>query len=184
MSYDPYTSGDGPGGYQPLPADGQLTYQQHGPAPKSVIGAVRLMYAGAAMNAISLTVALASIGALRTTIEKDSPGLASSQVNANVHMFIVTTIIGNLIGFGLWIWMAFMNRAGKDWARITGTVFFGIDIVGGLVFFLIEATGWETTWSRGITIIICLIGLRAVILLWRKESTAFFKGQPQRQWQH
>lgn len=44
--------------------------------------------------------------------------------------------------------MAVSNRAGKNWARITSTVFFGLD---------------------------CLVlGLGAIILLWRKESSAYF----------
>jgi hypothetical protein len=178
MSYDPYPSGGGPGGYQPFPGANQLPEQQRGPAPMSVINAVRLMYAGAAMNAISVIVALTQIGALRSTIEKDNPSFSTSQVSAGVHLFVGSVIIGGLIGIGLWIWMAFMNKAGKNWARITGTVFFGIDTIG-LVTSFAQA---GVTGSRIITVIIWLIGLGAVILLWRKESTAFFKPESQQQW--
>lgn len=152
--------------------------QQRGPASKSVINAVRLMYAGAAMNAISLIVALTSIGTLRSTVESNNPGFSSAQVNTNVHQLVATTIIGNLIGMGLWIWMAFMNKAGKNWARITGTVFFCLDTLGLVIGFARA----EVIGSRILTVIIWLIGLGAVILLWRKESTAFFKGLSEQQW--
>ncbi|HEY6790156.1 MAG TPA: hypothetical protein VI365_22895 [Trebonia sp.] len=178
MSYEPYPSGDGPGGYQPFPGGSQLP-DQRGPAPKSVITAVRLMYAGAAMNAISVIVALTAIGSLRTTLkDQTNPVLSTSQVNSAVDLFIATIVIGGLIGIGLWIWMAFMNKAGKNWARITGTAFFGIDTI----FLVSSFARAGVAGSRIITVIIWLIGLGAVILLWRKESTAYFKGQSQQPW--
>ncbi len=67
--------------------------------------------------------------------------------------------------------MAKANSQGRNWARIMSSVLFGLatlDMLGvlrepktllGLVFPVL-------TW---------LIGLGAVILLWRKDSTAFFK---------
>jgi hypothetical protein len=178
MSYEPYPSGDGPGGYQPFPGGSQMP-DQRGPAPKSVINAVRLMYAGAAMNAISVIVALTAIGSLRTTLkDQTNPVLTTSQVNAAVDLFIATIVIGGLIGIGLWIWMAFKNKGGKNWARITGTVFFGLDTLGLVIGF----ARTEVSVSRILTVIIWLIGLGAVILLWRKESTAYFKGQSQQPW--
>jgi hypothetical protein len=178
MSYDPYPYGDGPGGHQPFPGGSQMPDQQRGPAPKSVINAVRLMYAGAAVNAISVIVALTSVGTLRSAIEKNNPGFSTSKVNAGVHLFIASLVVGGLIGIGLWIWMAFMNKAGKNWARIMGTIFFGIDTIG-LVTNFVQA---GVAVSLIITVIIWLIGLGAVILLWRKESSAFFKGQSEQQW--
>jgi hypothetical protein len=178
MSYEPYPSGGGPGGYQPFPGGSQMPDQQRGQAPKSVTYAVYLMYAGAAVNAISVVVALTSIGSLKSTIKADNPSFTTSQVNAGVNLFIATIVVGGLIGIGLWIWMAFMNKAGKNWARITGTVFFGIDTIG-LVTSLARA---GVAGSKIITVLIWLIGLAAVILLWRRESGAYFKPEAQRQW--
>jgi len=177
MSYESYPSGDGAGEFRPFPGDSQLPDQQRGPAPKSVINAVRLMYAGAAMNAISVILALTSIGSVRSALKADKHHYTTSQINGDVHLFVGTVIIGGLIGIGLWVWMAFMNKAGRNWARVTGTVFFAIDTLA-LAFSL----GQGVAVSRIFTVIIWLIGLGAVILLWRKESTAFFKGQSG-QWQ-
>jgi hypothetical protein len=160
MSYDPYPSGGG------------------GEAPKTVTYAVWLMYAGAAVSAISVIVALTQTGALRSTIKADNPSFSASQVSTSADLTIAAIIIGGLIGIGLWIWMAFMNKAGKNWARITGTVFFGIDTLALLISFARA----EVAVSRIFTVIIWLVGLAAVILLWRKESTAFFTGQSQQQW--
>jgi len=173
MSYESYPSGDGAGEFQPFPGDSQMPDQTRGPAPKSVINAVRLMYAGAAMNAISVILALTSIGSVRSALKADKHHYTTSQINGDVHLFVGTVIIGGLIGIGLWVWMAFMNKAGKNWARITGTVFFGIDTLA--LAFSLGSAGVAV--SRIFTVIIWLIGLGAVILLWRRESTAFFKGQ-------
>jgi hypothetical protein len=177
MSYDPYPSGGGPGDYQPF-AGGSQVPQQRAQAPTSVINAVRLMYAGAVMNAISVIVALASLGSLKSTIAADNPSYSTAQVNNAVNVIIASVIVGGLIGVGLWIWMAFMNKAGKNWARITGTVFFGIDTIG-LVSSFVQA---GVTWTRILTILIWLIGLGAVVLLWRRESSDYFKPPYQQQW--
>jgi hypothetical protein len=178
MSYDPYSPGDGPGGYQPLSGGGRVPDQWRGQAPKSVINAVWLMFAGAAVTTIGVIVALTSTGSLRPTIKADNPGFSASQVNVTANIYIATIVVVGLIGVGLWIWMAFMNKAGKNWARITGTVFFGIATIILLTSF--ARAGFDG--SRIITVIVWLIGLATVILLWRNESSEFFKGQSERPW--
>ena len=40
---------------------------------------------------------------------------------------VVTAVIGALIAIGLWLWMAWANRRGRNWARIVSAVFFGIN---------------------------------------------------------
>ena len=81
--------------------------------------------------------------------------------------------MSGLVGVALWLWMARANNQGKSWARVLSTVLFclaTLDLVGvfgepktvlGLIFPVL-------TW---------LVGLGAVFLLWRPESTAFFKPQ-------
>jgi len=160
MSYDPYSSG------------------RRGQAPTSVINAVRLMFAGAGVTAIGVIVALTTTGSLRPSIKADNPGFTASQVNVTANIYIATIVVVGLIGIGLWIWMAFMNKAGKNWARITGTVFFAI----ATVILLTSFARFGLDGSRIITVIVWLIGLAAVVLLWRRESSDFFKGQSGQSW--
>jgi hypothetical protein len=69
------------------------------------------------------------------------------------------------------MWMARANKAGKNWARITGTVFFGIDTLDLLGLFAQRPAALSVVFA----LVIWLIGLGTVIMLWRRESTAFFK---------
>jgi hypothetical protein len=138
-----------------------------------VANAVKLMYAGAAVSTISLVIALADIGGTKAAIKKARPSLTATQVNQLNTFIISLAIVSGLVGIALWLWMARANSQGKNWARVLSTVLFGLatlDLLGvfrepktllGLVFPLL-------TW---------LVGAGAVWLLWRPDSTAFFKPQ-------
>jgi hypothetical protein len=73
----------------------------------------------------------------------------------------------------LWAWMAWANNKGSRWARIVATVLFALNTIS-----LIFAAG-----RASITIIFValgwLVGLAAVVLLWRKESTAYARPRVQ-----
>ena len=157
--------------YQPYPSSGKPVEPERPPAPQSVLNAVKLMYVGAAVSTVSLVISLADIGGTKAAIKKARPSLTAAQVN-QLNTFIITlAIVSGVIGVALWLWMARANSQGRNWARIMSTVLFALatlDLYGvlgqpktllGLVFPLL-------TW---------LVGLGAVIFLWRKESTEFFK---------
>jgi magnesium-transporting ATPase (P-type) len=157
--------------YQPYPSSGKPVEPLRPEPPVSVLNAVKLMYAGAAVSTVSLIISLADIHSTKAAIRKARPNLTATQVN-QLNTFIVTlAIVSGLLGIALWLWMSWANKQGKNWARILSTVLFGLatlDLFGvfsqpktliGLVFPVL-------TW---------LIGLAAVWLLWRPDSTAFFK---------
>ena len=81
-------------------------------------------------------------------------------------------VVVGIIGVGLWLWMARMNLKGRNWARITGTVFFGLNTLDLLGVFRSASAV-----SAVFAIVTWLVGLGAVIMLWRRESTAYFKPQ-------
>lgn len=158
--------------YQPYPTSGKNPQRQDRPQPPStVLNAVKLMYAGAAISAIYLIISLATIGDLKGDIRKAQPKLTVSQVNSLSTFLIASTIVLGLVGIGLWLWMSWANKEGKNWARIISTVFF--------VLYTIETLSTFAQTKAVIAVIFPLIawlvGLGAVILLWRSESTAFFK---------
>ncbi len=157
--------------YQPYPSGGgQVPEPQRPEPPASVLTAVKLMYAGAAVSAISLIVSLVTIGSLRTTIRNRYPGYTQTQIHSAEVVVVVFAVIVGLISIGLWLWMARANKAGKNWARITSSVFFGLNTLGVLAIFR-QA---EPTFSRLITILVWLVGLGAIIMLWRKASSEYF----------
>jgi hypothetical protein len=131
------------------------------------------MYVGAAVSTVSLIISLVDISGTKSAIEKARPSLTAAQVNQLNTFIISLAVVSGVVGIALWLWMARANGQGKNWARILSSVLFGLttlDLIGvfsqpktvlGLIFPVL-------TW---------LVGLGAVWLLWRKESTAFFKPQ-------
>jgi hypothetical protein len=157
--------------YQPYPSTDKPVEPDKPPAPQSVLNAVKLMYAGAAVSAVSLIISLVSIGGTKDAIRKAKPSLTATQVNQLNTFIIALAVVSGVVGVALWLLMARKNGQGKNWARVLSTVLFALatlDLFGvvsqpktvfGLVFPLL-------TW---------LIGLGAIVFLWRRESTEFFK---------
>jgi len=131
----------------------------------AVRAAVRLMYAGAAVTALSLimaTISLASIGRRAATL----------RVAGRNQPFPVALTVGiglGLVMIALWLWMARASSEGRHWARIVSTVLFGL-----ATLYLVG--------SRGVAqvvfaVVVWLVGLGAVWLLWRPTSSVFFQAQ-------
>jgi hypothetical protein len=156
--------------YQPYPTSGAQPEPSRPDPPIPVLNAVKLMYGGAIVSAISLIITLATIGSLRTAIHNADPTLSASKLHSAEVAAVAVAVIFGLIGIGLWIWMAYANKAGKNWARITSSVLFGLDTLS----LLASIRQAEPVLTRVISILIWLIGLGAIILLWRKESSEFF----------
>jgi len=87
----------------------------------------------------------------------------------------VVAILVGIIAIALWLWMARANQAGRNWARITGTVFFGLNTL----FLLLSLVRPHASLALIFNILVWLVGLGAVIMLWRKESAPYFNPQVQ-----
>ncbi len=157
--------------YQPYPGGAQLPETQRPPAPASVRNAVRVMYAGAVASLVYAVVFIATLSATKSAIEKHSPQLTTSQVNGMQQILIASAIVDGLIAAGLWIFIAQACKRGRSWARITGTVLFGIATVSVLGELSIPVAAPV----KILALVVWLLGLAAVIFLWRGTSSAFFK---------
>ena len=157
--------------YQPYPSTGAPVEPDRGPAPQSVLNAVKLMYAGAAVSTVSLVISLASIGGTKDAIRKAKPSLTATQVNQLNTFIIALAVVAGVVGVALWLWMARANGQGKNWARILSTVLFGLatlDLFGVL-------SQPKTALGFIFPVLTWLAGAGAVFLLWRKESTDFYR---------
>ena len=157
--------------YQPYPSTGKPVEPERPAAPPSVLNAVKLMYAGAAVSTVSLVISLVDISGTKAAIKKARPTLTAAQVN-QLNTFIITlAIVSGVIGVALWLWMAKANGQGRNWARILSSVLFGLatlDMFGVL-------SQPKTLLGLVFPVLTWLIGLGAVILLWRRDSSEFFK---------
>jgi hypothetical protein len=170
--YQAYPGGSDPSGPSQPPGSPQLT------APPSVLRAVQLMYAGAAASLIGIIVDMTTLSSTKSAIIRHNASLTPTQVNNAEHFAIGLFIVGGLIGAGLWLWMARSNRVGKSWARIVSTVLFAIDTIS-----LLASIGGASSVSGGgptrvYGVVVWLIGLAAIILLWQRASSDYFRGAP------
>jgi hypothetical protein len=159
--------------YQPYPGGAQSPEQAPASAPpQSVLRAVKVMYVGLAASLIGIIVDMTTLSATRSAILKQNPSYTATQLNNAEHLQIGLFIAGGLIGAALWLWMAQSCRAGKGWARVVSTVFFGIDTLSVLVGAVAVQGGGL---SRIYGILVWVIGLIAVILLWQRSSSDYFR---------
>ena len=161
--------------YQPYPTSGeQPPEQQRPPIPNSVQTAVKFMYAGAALSLLELIVGLATIGSLKSAIEQAGRKAGKHYTPTQVHQLEVTSVIFavlvGVVAIGLWLWMARANQAGRSYARITGTVFFGLNTL----FLFLSLARPHVGLGLIFNLLVWLAGLGAVIMLWRKESGPYF----------
>jgi hypothetical protein len=159
--------------YEPYPASGPALGPQAVEPPRSVLNAVRLMYAGAALELLGVIIAVVTRDSLKWAILARHPLYNQTQVHHAEFARAVPLVIGGLIAIGLWLWMAWANSRGQNWARVLSAVFFGINTFDLLISFLVvRATG-----SIIVGVVIWLVGLAAIVLLFSKASALFYRQQ-------
>jgi hypothetical protein len=162
--------------YQPYPGGDQTPEPStRPPIPQSVSRAVQVMYVGAAASLIGIIIDMTTLSSTKSEIIRRSPNLTPTQVTNAEHFAVGLFIVSGLIGAALWVWMAQSCKAGKGWARIVSSVLFGIDTISVIAGAAAVASGGAT---RIYGIVVWLIGLAAIILLWQRPSTVFFRGAP------
>jgi hypothetical protein len=161
--------------YQPYPTGGgsNIVQQQQGPQPQSVRTAVILMYVGAGLSTISLIASIVLSGRIKNAVGravrdvKTSKPLTAAQIHSVENIYLVLAILVLLVGVGLWLWMAWANSRGRGWARVLASVFFGLDTL------LLILSGTRTSATLIFTGIEWLVGLAAIIFLWRRDTTQY-----------
>jgi hypothetical protein len=141
--------------------------------PLSVRNAARFMCAGAAIDAVNGILALAAYfnlvsGMVGASTLQLAPGQWHLAEAAGAGYIIVTV----LLRVGVWLWMATKCSSGRRWARVLSTVFFAIDSLALVLVIGRPIPGGE--WQLLFAVVIWVVGLCAVALLWRGESSEFF----------
>jgi hypothetical protein len=139
--------------------------------PKPVTLAVRLMYAGAALTVVALAISVIALAAGGTAALKSGyPHQTAVQLHHTEIALITFGVFSNLIEVAVWMLMARANSSGLNWARIAASVLFALNtwnliahVRGGIVVTSLVYSG-----------LIWLIGLGAILLLWQRESGAYF----------
>jgi hypothetical protein len=175
MSYQAYPTGGG---------SNQMAAGERPPQPQSLRNAVRLMWVGAALALIGVIITVSFTSKIRnavtTAADKSNVTnradgktvLTAAQIHSLANATVILLAVFGIIGVLLWVWMAWANNKGKQWARVVATVLFGLNTISLILEFgrasisiIAILLGW-------------LVGLGATILLWRRETSAYIAPQP------
>lgn len=175
------------GGYQSAPS---YDAAGHAPAgavakPQPVSLAEKLMYAGGALSILSaiLSFAVGGTDAVRTQIEEqlEAAGMSASsaEVDAAMQAGLITGLVSSVIIAGIWFLLGYFNGKGKGWARIIATIL-GVINVLTTVLALVGTSMLPGAATGGalnliLSVVGALLAAAIVFLLWKKESTAYFK---------
>jgi hypothetical protein len=190
----------------PGPAYGQYPAFGYGqpPAPPSerprpLVIAIWLMYAAAVFEIVYAVADgrwLASyLSSLFTAIQAaDTPG-SGNQVPASEikNLVLVIAIVVGIMGVLVWLWIAWKNRTGRNWARIVATVLFALSCMGlpqlltggrlSTVPSTFTAADGATialppldipAWLIAGGVVYWLFGLAIIILLWQRGASRYY----------
>lgn len=150
--------------------------------PAPVRKAVRFMLGGGAV-----TLLLGVFWVILTIADKNaftsSTGqkLTTGQLTGDV---IEVLILDFLLPTAIWVLMARFTRSGRNWARITSSALCAIDTYEA--YSLINSLrGGQTLTVAGIVYIVLtlaawVLGVTAIALLWRGESSGYFRARSAR----
>jgi Protein kinase domain len=156
----------GPRGYREPPG----LRARLGAAPPSVLTAVKLMYAGAAFAVLQ---AVGLVAAITTIVSVRYNEVGYGPVRSALPGAVGLVVLASAAEIALWLWMASACKTGKNWARVTSTVLFGIytlslpnglthPYLGTSLTRLASMGGW-------------LIAAGAVAFLWQRQSSGYFR---------
>jgi DNA-binding transcriptional regulator YdaS (Cro superfamily) len=145
------------------------------PRPRSIRIAVKLMLAGAAAELAAMITVIATWGNVRTAVAaRDAATLQA------VHLHQVTDIALAPVAIGMWLWLAWANGRGQDWARPLSAACFGL-----ISFSLIAALAQDAAaFAPAVMIaaaIVWALGLSSVVLILTPAAGRYYRPQPARQ---
>jgi hypothetical protein len=149
--------------------------------PRSVLHAVRLMYLGAVVQAAVLIIVILTAGHIRAAVQTamvgyHNPALTAQVMHAvNISLVVDQVVIPFLVV--MWLFMAWANGKGYDWARVAAISLFGLSCAG-MVVDLAQSTAKYAPAALIGAGVEWVIGLAVVVLILRKQSWGYYVRHP------
>jgi serine/threonine protein kinase len=146
--------------------------------PSPVLGSIRLMYVGAVVTLADLILGalIASRDNAYWAKHKDAlragVRIAAKHNQTMAGALDLTAVLGGAIGIVCWLVIARACRRGRAWTRIAGTVLLALDTASLLTILLITHNDVGT---KTAALLVWIIGLAAVIPLWGRQASNFFR---------
>ncbi|MCC3271088.1 hypothetical protein MUG94_03150 [Arthrobacter gengyunqii] len=153
---------------------GQMTPAEDPSRPKQVDQAFWLLIASAVLALIALPFALVYVNSpeyldsLEETFRNAGLEVDSDTLAASVGAGTLTAVLSAIFGLAVRVALAFLVRAGHNWARILITIFAVLGLIGLIGLFSSGAV------AGTLTLLATLATLAAVVLLFMKPSSEYF----------
>jgi hypothetical protein len=149
--------------------------------PRTVLAAVRLMYLGAVAQLAVLIIVILTSGHIRAAVQAavaayHNPA-TTAQVMHLVNLDLVMDRVVMPVAIVAWVFTAWANGMGYDWARVVAITLFSLFSVG----LLIDLVQGGATYATAAVIgsgVEWVIGLAAVVLTLRKQSWPYYVRHP------
>jgi hypothetical protein len=140
--------------------------------PRTVVTAVRLMCVGAVVELAALLTIVTTAGGLKAAV------LARDPAQWHIALVMLTAKeVAAPVGIAVWLWLAWANGRGHDWARLIFTWFFGMFTVSLLVALAQHATVYAPADLAALTAL-WLVALASMVLIFSKASWPYYRQQP------
>ena len=142
--------------------------------PPPIRTATTLMYLGALAGLIGLFAGIPASETIRENVRRSAPDNAEQVATFAVAGFWITVAVIGLVTTALWVFTARHTRRGQRWARTMASVLFGV-----YTAFVVAASAGVANMQRGglsmwISLATWLIGLAAMVLLYRRDTRDFW----------
>ena len=149
--------------------------------PRTVLYAVRLMYLGAVAQLAVLIIVILTAGHIRTAVRTAMVAYHNPAVTAQVmHAVNISLVVDQVVIpvlAVLWLFMAWANGKGYDWARVATISLFGLSSAGMLIDLMQGSAKYAPAALIGAGVE-WVIGLAAVVLILRKQSWPYYVRHP------
>lgn len=164
--------------YAPPPPPPPMPPQPVG-KPATLVWAVRGMYAGAVPSFIGVLLTLLMRDETEKAVRDEMRDIEESGLPIDTDVIVTISIgLGVVVGVVatcLWIWIAVMNDRGRNWARVTGTVFGGVHLATS-PFALIQSAS-ASVLTLALNLLTTGLVVAILVLLWRPASSAYFRAR-------
>jgi hypothetical protein len=143
-------------------------------APRPVRNAVRLMCTAAVLELAVLVTVVVTLGTVRSAIVQEA---TAAQWHTAMLTQIAPLAAGAPIMAGLWLWLAWANGQGYDWARFASIALFGLLTlelvtglgVGAVLYAPADLIALTVPW---------LTGLAAMVLIFSHTANPYYQHEP------
>jgi hypothetical protein len=146
-----------------------------GRPPRALIAAVRLMLLGAVVEVAALVYVLTMGGSIKAAVRHAYPAATAAQLHTVAVQLTVDKIAAPIV-LVLWLWLAWFNGRGNQYARV---VYFFFYMILAVALLSVLAAGAVRVSPLGVAIdaASCAIGLAALFLICTPQASRYYLSQ-------